>query len=405
MTNDYNTPLADTNLFKPIKVGKIELKNRLVFPPTTRFRNTSDFVATDSMLSYYSQRAENNGGLLITEATFGAPQFGLYQNGPMIYTDRQVEAWKKIVEEVHKKGSHISMQLWNLGRAADPKLLKEHGLPFLAPSALYFSEESKKAAEEAGNEVQAMTLEQIEQTKKDYVNAAKNAIQKAGFDMVEVHSAHGYLLDQFIQTTANKRTDKYGGSIENRARLLLEVIDLVIEAVGADHVAVRLSPYATFQGSGGVDAEVHPIAQFGYILSELERRAKEGKRLAYVSIVEPRVNGIADAPENSEDNSWMLQIWKGVVLRSGGYLSEKGIAHLIKDVNADDRTLIGCSRYFTSNPDLPNRLRDGLPLTPYDRSRFYKIFSNDGYLTWGKYGEPEQPSDSAIALKTPQPLA
>ncbi|ODV85949.1 hypothetical protein CANARDRAFT_28014 [[Candida] arabinofermentans NRRL YB-2248] len=398
--------LAETNLFKPIKVGSTDLSTRVVFAPTTRYRNTEDFVATDAMLQYYSDRAENNGGLIITEATFGSPQMGLYEHGPMIYTDRQVKAWKQIVDAVHSKGTAMSVQIWNLGRAADPKLLKKHGLPFVAPSALYFSEESKQAAIEAGNELRPITIDEIESMKEDYVKAAKRAIFEAGFDFVEIHAAHGYLLDQFIQEVSNDRTDKYGGSIENRSRFVLEVIDLLIEAVGADKVAVRLSPYAHFQGSAGVESpEVHPISQFGYIFSQLEKRAKQGNRLAYLSIVEPRMSGGHENELPHDFNtSWIFEIYKGTIIRSGGYLIKKPYNFVVNDVNADDKTLIGFSRYFISNPDFVYRLKNDLEFTPYNRSLFY-IFSNYGYNSWGKYGEPNLDADSVVATKVPQPLA
>ncbi|VEU21178.1 DEKNAAC102086 [Brettanomyces naardenensis] len=402
-------PLAKTNLFKPIKVGPVTLKNRLAFAPTTRYRNTVDFVPTDSMRTYYEQRATDNGGLLITEATFAAPGFGLYSHAPGIDDDRKVEAWRKIVEAVHSKGTFISIQLWNLGRAADPKVLKEHGLPFVAPSPIYIDDKSKKAAEDAGNPLRALTLDEIHAEVKEYAAAAKRAINGAKFDIVEIHGAHGYLLDQFTSEAANKRTDEYGGSIENRARFLLEAVDAIIEAVGAEHTAIRLSPYAQFQGVVGINAKTNPIVTYGYILSELERRAKEGKRLAYVSFAEPRVAGGTGgrvAPEGFKppvvNTSWWNEIWKGVIIRSGNLLHDEGYTLLKEYVDADDRTLIGASRYYTSNPDLANRLKNGYPLTKYDRSTFYNVESNEGYVTWPKYGEK---ADEEIGKVKPKALA
>ncbi|GMG19721.1 unnamed protein product [Ambrosiozyma monospora] len=174
--------LKDTNLFKPIKVGSIELQNRLAFAPTTRFRNTDEFVATNLMKTYYEDRAENNGGLLITEATFVSPQAGLYPNCPMIHTNEQVEAWKKVVDAVHAKRTSIAMQLWHLGRAADAKTLKKHGVPYLAPSAEYYDENTKKVAVEADNELRAFTLDEVKQIIDDFKQGAINAIKVAGFD-------------------------------------------------------------------------------------------------------------------------------------------------------------------------------------------------------------------------------
>ncbi|VEU24229.1 DEKNAAC105481 [Brettanomyces naardenensis] len=395
--------LANTNLFKPIKVGPVTLRNRLVYPPTTLFRNTDDFVPTDSLLAFYSARAEDNGGLLITEATAAAPGFGLIPNSPLIYDDRQVKAWKQIVKAVHDKGSFISAQIWHLGRTASPKVLKGHNLPFVGPSAVYVSEESKKEAEEVGNPLRALTIDEIHSIVKEYAAAAKRAINEAKFDIVEIHGAHGFLVDQFSSEVANQRTDEYGGSIENRARFALEVVDALIEAVGAEHVAIRLSPYANIQGIEGVQGKVHPIVKYGYILSELERRGKEGKRLAYISVVEPRVQGFNDVAVPPETNPlWINEIWKGVLLRTGGLLHDEGYPELKKYVDGDDRTLIGASRYYTSNPDLANRLKNGYALTHYDRPTFYSPNTNKGYLTWPRYGEKE---NTEVLNSVPKALA
>ncbi|GME76719.1 unnamed protein product [Ambrosiozyma monospora] len=388
--------LKDTNLFKPIKVGSIELQNRLVFAPTTRFRNTNEFVATNLMKKHYEDRAENNGGLLITEATFVSPQAGLYPNCPMIHTDEQIQAWKQIVDAVHAKGTSFAMQLWHLGRAANAKTLKEHGVPYLAPSAEYYDEDTKKVAVEAGNELRAFTLEEVKQIIEDFKQGAINAVKVAGFDFVEIHAAHMYTLSQFIDIASNHRTDEYGGSIENRTKLTLEVVDALIDAVGAEKVGIRISPYAEFQGGSGANSRLmHPIAQYAYLYSELERRGREGKRLAYVHSVEARMAlGDVLAPEYSVD--WVKQIWKGVLIRAGGYLHLDGYTNLINDVNDDDRTLIAVSRYYTSNPDLVYRLKEGLELTKYDRNTLYGG-GNYGYNTFGKFGEDAKAQDSVEA--------
>ncbi|KGK39505.1 hypothetical protein JL09_g1368 [Pichia kudriavzevii] len=392
--------LADSNLFKPIKLGSIELKNRLVYAPTTRFRNSTDFVATDSMLEYYTRRAKNNGGLLITEATFAAPEFGLYERGPMIRTPEQVKAWKKIVDSVHEQGSYIAIQVWNLGRTADPACLKKHGLPFVSASDFYFDEASKKAAIECGNELRALTIPEIKAMVDEYVACAKRCVDEAGFDIVEIHGAHMYLLDQFLQESSNQRTDEYGGSIENRARFMLEVVDAVVAAIGADKVAIRLSPYAEFQGALGYKSRINPIVTWGYVLSELERRAKEGNRLAYVSVVEPRVSGIFDNPDAAKiDFTWPDLIWKGPIIRAGGYLDPENLSKLANAVNKDDHTLIATARYYTSNPDLVNRLKNGYPLTPYNRADFYRIGSNIGYLNYTAYGEEEDHTKDDVEPK------
>ncbi|GME81831.1 unnamed protein product [Ambrosiozyma monospora] len=390
--------LKDTNLFKPIKVGSVTLQNRLAYAPTTRRRNTNEFIPTNLIKTHYEDRAENNGGLIITEATFVSPQGGLYTNCPMIHTKQQAEAWKQIAQGVHDKGSAIAMQLWHLGRAADASVLKEHGVPYLAPSAKYYDDSRKKVADKAEIELKAFTWNQVQEIIEDFKDAAVNAIKVSGFDFVEIHAAHMYTLPQFLDIASNERTDKYGGSIENRTRLTLEVIDALIDAIGAEKVGIRISPYATFQGGSGAESKImHPIAQYAYLYSELERRGKEGKRIAYVHSVEPRVaNGadVEDAPEYSTE--WVRQIWKGVLIRTGSYLHQDGYKNLIRDVNIDDRTLIGASRYYTSNPDLANKLKNGLELTPYDRNTFY-VGGNYGYNTFGKFGEDAKGKDSAEA--------
>ncbi|GME85019.1 unnamed protein product [Ambrosiozyma monospora] len=216
-------PLKDTNLFKPIKVGSVTLQNRLVFAPTTRFRNTEDFVATNLMKKHYEDRAENNGGLLIGEATYINLGGGLYPHGPVIESKRQVEAWKQIVDAVHAKGSAIALQIYHLGRTADAALLKTYGEPFLAPSAEYFDEGHKEVtlsadcfdenheqvAIKAGNELRAFTLEEVKQMIEDFKTAAIHAIKVAGFDFVELHAAHMYTMAQFLEVVSNHRTDEW----------------------------------------------------------------------------------------------------------------------------------------------------------------------------------------------------
>ena len=380
--------LVNSNLFKPIKVGPVELKTRLVHAPTTRFRNTEEFVATDSMFDYYTERATNNGGLLIVEATFPSPEFGLFERAPMVKTPQQVKAWRRITDSVDAHGSSIALQLWNLGRVADPVLLQKHNLPFVGPSAIYLDEASEKAAKEAGNELRALTVPEIRAMVAEYAASAKRSIDEAGFDMIEIHAANMYLPDQFLQETSNTRTDEYGGPLENRARFILETIDACIAAVGADRVAIRLSPYSEFQGSLGANAEINPVVTWGYVLSELERRAKQGDRLAYISIVEPRVSGNDENPDSGiVDFHWPDHIWKGILLRSGGYLSKDAIARLPDIVNANNHTLIGAGRYFTSNPDLVNRVSNTLELTQYERSTFHTV-GNAGYLDFRECGKP-----------------
>lgn len=379
--------LGDTKLFKPIQVGPHTLSQRIAFAPSTRRRATEDHVPTDLQLEYYSARAQYPGTLIITEATFASAEGSGGAFVPGIFTDEHVKGWKKITDAIRKEKSFSSVQLWHLGRVADPRLMKQKGLPFAAPSAEYFSDESRELAKKVGNELRAYTEEEIEDMiNRQYPEAAKRALE-AGFDYVEIHSAHGYTLDQFLNPVSNKRTDQYGGSIENRARLLLAIIDKLIPIVGANRLAVRLSPWAKFQTSAAEGDEVHR-----YILQQLQDRADKGDELAYISLVEPRVQASYDVDEKDQtgqSNEFALNIWKGKFVRAGSYTYDAPeFKTMLKDLD-NDRTLIGFSRFFISNPDLVYKLRNGIALTNYDRPTFYNQ-DNWGYNTWNSHEEGDK---------------
>lgn len=378
-------PLENTKAFKPIKIGNVELSHRIAFPPTTRYRANDDHTPSDLNLQYYDDRSKVPGTLLISEGTHLSPFTGVSRNVPGIWNDKHVRAWKKITDKVHENKSFIAIQFWPLGRVADPLYTKELGVDLVSPSAVYWSDKHKQDIELSKVTYREFTTEEIEQVKQDFLHGAKNAI-KAGFDFVELHDAHGYLLDTFLQPTFNHRTDKYGGSIENRARLLLELVDLLSEEIGAEKLAVRLSPWAKFNGMKGADTDIHPYVTFGYVLKEFQKRADAGRELAYVSIVEPRVNGNVDAEPNTNSNQFALDIWKGKLFRAGNYSYDAPLLQtLLRDID-DDRTVAGFSRYFISNPDLPNRLKLGLNLVPYHRPVFYNNSENWGYNTYLPYG-------------------
>lgn len=400
------TPLKNTKVFKQIKVGNNTLSNKIVYAPTTRFRALPDHTPSDLQLKYYDDRTKFAGSLVVTEATTASAKFGNYANIPGIYTEKHAESWKKVNDQIHKNGSFSSIQLWALGRVADPKVTKEEGNKLVAPSAIYDSEQAKKNAEEAGNPLHALTTQEVKDfIYKEYANAAKLAV-KAGFDYVEIHGAHGYLVDQFFQAVSNERTDEYGGSIENRNRFALELIDHLSEIIGAERVAIRISPWARFQGMSGENNDVHPIAQFGHFLGQLQKRADAGKGIAYISIVEPRVSGNVDVkPEDvSGSNAFAETIWKGVFLKAGNYTYDAPKFDAVKEDVADDRTLIGFSRYFTSNPDLVQRLHDGVDLKPYDRDQFYTPY-NWGYNTFGTHDSTDKFDEEKEKSRTPQPIA
>ena len=388
MTGIKITPLRDTNAFQPLKVGRNTLSNRIVFAPSTRFRATEDHTPSDLQFEYYDKRSQYPGSLITTEATFVSEQGGGYPQIPGIWNEKHAQAWKKIVDRVHQNGSFIACQFWYLGRVAFPDFLKEHGLDLIAPSVVYEHEQAEKTAKAAGNPLREMKDEEIDKLiDEEYPNAASQALA-AGFDYIEIHSAHGYLVDQFLQPVTNRRSGKYGGSIENRARLVLALVDRLTEIVGAHRLGIRISPWAKFQGMKADEDSVHPLATFSYLVHELQKRANEGRELAYISLVEPRVQGGSSIEESKQvgNNTFVRQIWKGNLIRAGAYSSDAPDLNILRRDIKYKKTLIGFSRYYISNPDLVNRLKEGYELTPYDRPTFYTR-NNWGYNTYSNYGE------------------
>ncbi|CCF58950.1 hypothetical protein KAFR_0F03540 [Kazachstania africana CBS 2517] len=380
--------LKDTDLFKPLKVGNMQLQHRAALPPLTRYRalHPGNVPNTDLVPEYYDQRSKRPGSLLITEAAFISPQAGGYDFAPGMWSDEQVAAWKHVFKRIHDNNSYVFVQLWNLGRQTSPANMVRDGLRYdSATDDLYMSEEAKQQAEKAGIKQHGITKDEIKQYIKDYVHAAKNAIA-AGADGVEIHSANGYLLNQFIDPISNNRTDEYGGSIENRARFSLEVVDALIEAIGAERVAIRLSPYGRF---GGMSGSTNPIiiAQYSYILGELEKRAKAGRRIAYVHTIEPRVTDSSlpeeEGVDNEGSNAFFYSIWKGPLVRAGNFALHPDLA---KEAVSSDKTIIAYGRYWIANPDIVDRLEKGLPLNAYDRNTFYTTKS-EGYLDYPTYDE------------------
>ncbi|EDK41660.1 hypothetical protein PGUG_05758 [Meyerozyma guilliermondii ATCC 6260] len=406
MSHVQISPLGDTKMFKPIKVGKNTLNHRVFFCPATRTRSLEDHTPSNLAVRYYDERTKFPGSLVVSEGTFPFAEAGLMEGVPGIWTERHTKAWKEIVKKVHDNKSFISLQLWNLGRAGgDPAYMKKSGVPLVGPSAIYDCDQNRQQAEEAGNPLRALTEQEIkDQIYKQYDKAAKNAVE-AGFDYIELHGAHGYLLHQFIESASNQRTDEYGGSIENRARFVLELVDHMISIVGADKLGIRLSPWATFQGMPSIHGEIHPLTTYSYILHELEKRAEKGNRLAYVSLVEPRVNGNLDVDKQEQvgSNDFVEDVWKGTILKAGNYTYDAPhFTHAINDLE-NDRTLVGFARYNISNPDLVYRLKNGWELNPYDRSTFYGR-DDLGYNTYPTHDETKRDGEEAKKRK-PEPIA
>jgi NADPH2 dehydrogenase len=403
-----NTPLQDSFVFKSLLVGDKTLSNRVVYCPTTRFRAAPSpdapqtrHVPLDLMVQYYSDRAQYPGTLLVTEATLVSDRAGGYDGCPKISTKQETKAWKKVVDAVHSKGSFLSCQFWFLGRVGIPSLLKLRGLDYIAPSPIYESENIKLKAEKIGLPLREVTEQEIHDIiYKDYTIAAQNAIA-AGFDFIELHGAHGYFIDQFLHECSNQRTDKYGGSIENRCRFVLELIDHLTTVVGAHRLALRLSPWAEVQGI--VETE-SPIPTFAYLIKELQKRADQGKQLAYLSVVEPRVQGTVTVSLDSMkgDNKFVEELWEGILLRAGNYTYDAPEFKAIVEDTSNGRTLVGFSRFFTSNPDLVLKLQnDPAGLVKYNRKLFYAPF-NWGYNTYGQDGPVDEEAEKK---RLPKPVA
>uniref|UniRef100_A0A060TAQ8 ARAD1D21714p n=1 Tax=Blastobotrys adeninivorans TaxID=409370 RepID=A0A060TAQ8_BLAAD len=341
--------------FQPIRVGRVQLGHRIAMAPLTRMRaDEKTNVLPDFSEEYYEQRASRPGTLLITEAAMISPEAGGYANAPGIHSKEQVERWRGIFGRIHKSGSFVYSQLIAMGRRAPEKVMGKGNV--VAPSDIPVNN---------GDVPRPLTEKEIQGYVQQFVTAAKNAIE-AGADGVELHAANGYLFDQFQHENSNHRTDRYGGSIENRARFTLETIDAVSKAIGADRTAVRFSPW---ESTGDMNYGVSAIPQWSYLAVELEKRRLQGQELAYVHLTEPRVAGQVDREQKShESNDFFRQIYRGVLVRAGGL----GDIALINELCAkDDKLVIAVGRHFISNPDLINRFEAGIPLNKYHRPTFY----------------------------------
>jgi NADPH2 dehydrogenase len=359
--------ISSSKLFQPTKVGELTLAHRVVLAPLTRDRANAEHVHGALGLEYYTQRSSVPGSLLITEATIVAPQAGGHPSAPGITSDAQIAAWKKIVDAVHANGSFIYLQLWALGRVADPKDLKESDPSFevVGPSAIPLTG--------TGVIPHELSIPEIKQYIEFYRKSALDGINLAGFDGVELHMANGYLLDQFLQDNSNSRTDEYGGSVENRVRFPLEVVEAVVQAVGQEKVAVRISPWSLFQDMRMKD----PTQTFAHFVSRIRDLYP---KLAYLHVVQPRVLGDSDGRSagETESNDFLREIWfPRPFISAGGFTVET--ATEVADRSGE---LIAFGRLYIANPDLPSRLKSGLPLAKPDRSTFYLRESAKGYIDY-----------------------
>lgn len=336
-----------TNLFDPLKVGELTLPNRIIMAPLTRNRATMPGrIPNDLMCDYYVQRA--SAGAILTEATSVMPSGVGYPATPGIWSEEQTEGWKPIVQAVHRAGGRILMQLWHVGRISDPSY-HDGALP-VAPSAIAPSGHVRLLRPERPYATpRALELQEIREIIQGYRRGAQNALT-AGFDGVEIHGANGYLLDQFLQDKSNQREDDYGGSLENRARLMLEVTDAVTEVFGPGRVGMHLAPRCDSHDMG----DSHPAETFTYVARELGKR-----RLAFLCARES-----LEAPRLGPD---LKRSFGGVYIANEGFTQTTAEAAL----QAGEADAVAFGKLFISNPDLPRRFRDGLQLNPWNASTFY----------------------------------
>lgn len=346
--------MTSASLFDATQMGKIRLPNRVLMAPLTRNRAMGDGTPKEMTQTYYAQRASS--GLIVSEATQISPMGKGYFDTPGIYEDSHVASWRRITDAVHAAGGRIVCQLWHVGRISHTSLLPEGRVP-VAPSAIraeaqIFNEDGPQDC----SEPIALDADGVAQVVREYRHAAQCA-RDAGFDGVEVHAANGYLLDQFLQDGSNQRDDQYGGSFENRARLLTNVLDAVTEVWSADQVGVRLSPLGQFNAISDGD----PEALFGYVYERLSERG-----MAYLHVIE----AFPELPFEEGSAALMARLrerFTGFYIGNGGYDAEKAKAAILSG-HAD---AIAFGRPFISNPDLPERLRVGAELNAPDGDTFY----------------------------------
>jgi 2,4-dienoyl-CoA reductase-like NADH-dependent reductase (Old Yellow Enzyme family) len=345
-----------SKLFEPLKVGAYTIPNRIIMAPLTRSRAGSQRIPNDLMATYYRQRAE--AGLILSEATAVHPMGVGYANTPGIWSHEQIEGWKKITSAVHAEGGKIFLQLWHVGRISDPMFLNGE-LP-VAPSAIAASGHVSLVRPQKTFVVpRALRTDEIPVIVEYFRHGAQNALQ-AGFDGVEIHGANGYLLDQFLQDGTNKRTDHYGGSIENRARLALEVTDAVISVWGADRVGYHIAPRGDSHGI----KDSNPAATFTYLASELGKR-----KIAFIF-----------AREFQDDKSLTAQLKKafGGVYIANEKFTKEGAEALLERGDAD---AVAWGLNFIANPDLVRRFRENAPLNQVNFATLYS-HNEEGYTDY-----------------------
>jgi len=353
-----------SNLFQPMQLGSLTLANRIVMAPLTRSRAGKGDILGSMTAEYYAQRA--SAGLIISEATQISQQGKGYVSTPGIYTAEQVAGWKLSTDAVHAKGGYIFAQLWHVGRVSHPDIQASQQLP-VAPSAIGFE---GQAFTDTGFKdfvtPRALELSEIPNIIEQYVHAGKCALQ-AGFDGIEIHAANGYLLHQFLSDNTNKRSDHYGGSVENRARLLFEVLDALLTVWPADRVGIRLAPVTH---SYGVD-DSNPMKTFSYVVNQLNPYG-----LAYLHCIEGETIGPRTIPEDFSFKG-LRELYQGIYMANNGY----DLPMALKALEENSADLICFGRLFIANPDLVARLKTGAPLMQAPKETWYGNGAK-GYIDW-----------------------
>lgn len=356
--------VAGSDLFHPVEVGALTLPNRIIMAPLTRSRAGAGDVPGPMNAEYYAQRA--TAGLIISEATQISQQGKGYAFTPGIYTEEQIKGWQLVTEAVHVHNGRIFAQLWHVGRISHPDLQPDHALPVapsaLKPAGLAFTEDGFKPHVEP----RALETEEIPQIVAQYAHAAQCA-RRAGFDGIEIHAANGYLLDQFLRDSTNHRNDRYGGSVENRTRFVLEVLSAVVDVWGGKHVGIRLAPVSNANDI----SDSRPMETFSYVVEQLNRFG-----LAYLHCVEGQTQGPRDIPPDFSFAK-LRSIFKGCYMANNGY--DLPLALQVRRQNLAD--LICFRRPFIANPDLVERLRTGASLHDAPKETWYGG-SEHGYTDW-----------------------
>ena len=343
------------NLFESVPLGSLVLANRVFMAPMTRIRAHADGVPGELAATYYSQRA--SAGLIVTEATQISPMGKGYVNTPGIHSPEQVQAWSRIVKAVHEGGGRIFLQLWHVGRISHTSLLPNNVQP-VAPSAIRADAHTHIATGAAQvSEPVALTAAGINETLDDYRLAAINA-KVAGFDGVEMHAANGYLIDQFLRTGTNQRTDEYGGAASNRVRFLTEAIEKVLEVWDCKQIGVRISPTVDFNDMH----DDNPRETFSVAVEKLNQYG-----LGYLHVVEQAQDSKGSSQEDLSLSAHLRTLWNGLYVVNGGYDGPRG-EEVIRIGHAD---AVAYGRAFLANPDLPRRLRLGATLNEPDPTTFY----------------------------------